>query len=221
MRELRTCDFCDADPVGVFEPLPPRLVAAQQRVALCADCRDTLQRVLAPLDAADGADSVDTADTTDDANTDATANTSRTDDAAETTGTDDAADDESASTSATAPTSTDDETTVSTPDGVTIGDATAGDEPAAYGPTDDAARGAAAARDEASPDDGTGRVERPTGYGKVIRLVRNRDEALPRGDLEELASSAYDLPADTVHRAVDAAVENGDLQEVDGAIRPR
>ncbi len=53
MRELQTCDFCGADPVGVYEPLPASLAADQPRVALCGDCRDTLRRVLEPLDAAD------------------------------------------------------------------------------------------------------------------------------------------------------------------------
>ena len=49
MRELRACDFCGDDAVGVYEPLPPE-VGSQRRVALCGACRDTLEDLLAPLE---------------------------------------------------------------------------------------------------------------------------------------------------------------------------
>ncbi len=53
MRELRACDFCGDDAVGVYEPLPPE-VGSQRRVALCSGCRDTLEGLLAPLEANSG-----------------------------------------------------------------------------------------------------------------------------------------------------------------------
>ncbi|ELZ95316.1 hypothetical protein C440_09567 [Haloferax mucosum ATCC BAA-1512] len=51
MRELRTCDFCGTDAVGVFEVLPPELTPAddQRRVILCEHCQETLTDVIAPL----------------------------------------------------------------------------------------------------------------------------------------------------------------------------
>lgn len=58
MRPLRSCDFCDADAVGVFELLPPDLEPSedeQRRVALCADCKPRLEGLLEPLLARAGA----------------------------------------------------------------------------------------------------------------------------------------------------------------------
>ncbi|QCS40860.1 hypothetical protein [Natrinema versiforme] len=60
MRELRSCDFCDAEAVGAFEIVPPELEpteAEQRRVVPCADCKDRLETLLEPLLARAGAES--------------------------------------------------------------------------------------------------------------------------------------------------------------------
>lgn len=52
MRELRNCDFCDAEAVGAFAIVPPELEpteAEQRRVVCCPDCRDRLEGLLEPL----------------------------------------------------------------------------------------------------------------------------------------------------------------------------
>jgi hypothetical protein len=192
MRELQACDFCGADPVGVYEPLPDRLAADQPRVALCADCRDTLRRVLASLDADGGAEG--------DGATDG-----------------DAADNDA--------TDADDATDAESPPAGRDGTSAPAD------PTDDAVTIDPAARERGDADDPSVETDadnpadadttaRPPGYANVLRLVRNREESLPRDELEAVASSAYDVTAAEAQRAVDAAIENGDLREADGAIRP-
>ncbi|MDF9747337.1 hypothetical protein [Natrinema salsiterrestre] len=59
MRELRNCDFCDADAVGAFEIVPPELEpteAEQRRVVCCPDCKERLETLIEPLLARAGAD---------------------------------------------------------------------------------------------------------------------------------------------------------------------
>ncbi|MBZ6495693.1 hypothetical protein [Natrinema longum] len=62
MRQLRSCDFCEADAVGTFEIVPPELEptdAEQRRVVCCSNCKDRLETLLEPLLARAGADAVD------------------------------------------------------------------------------------------------------------------------------------------------------------------
>jgi hypothetical protein len=176
MRELQTCDFCGADPVGVYEPLPASLASDQPRVALCADCRDTLRRVLAPLD---GADAVP-------------------------------ADPEPSTTTEPA-----DATPTTNEPSASAESAESGDE----GVTIDRSASSGGDADGAPTDGASAAAKRPPGYAQVLRLVRNRDDALERDALESLASSAYDVSAAEVRQAIDAAVENGDLEETDAGIR--
>ncbi|RQG97459.1 hypothetical protein [Natrarchaeobius oligotrophus] len=59
MRELRSCDFCDAEAVGAFEAVPAELDPAdgeRRRVVLCLDCRNRLETLLEPLLARLGVD---------------------------------------------------------------------------------------------------------------------------------------------------------------------
>ncbi|GGL48100.1 hypothetical protein [Halocalculus aciditolerans] len=52
MHQVRSCDFCGADAVGVFESMPPELDPSedeQRRYALCASCRDELRGLLEPF----------------------------------------------------------------------------------------------------------------------------------------------------------------------------
>ncbi|MFB6078759.1 MAG: hypothetical protein ABEJ80_07265 [Halarchaeum sp.] len=76
-----------------------------------------------------------------------------------------------------------------------------------------AAATAAASSATATSDD------RPEGYAKVVRLLRNRPEAMSRADLTELATGAYDLSERDVEAAVDAAVENGHVEETSAGLR--
>lgn len=74
-----------------------------------------------------------------------------------------------------------------------------------------------AAGDEAEP--APERVERPEGYGKVVRLVENRDAGIARRDLAELAKGAYGMRSSTVDEAIDFAIEHGALTETDDGLR--
>jgi len=56
----------------------------------------------------------------------------------------------------------------------------------------------------------------PRAYGKVVRLLRNREFPMERTAVEELAAGAYDLEAETAERIVDAALENGEFEERGG-----
>ena len=56
-------------------------------------------------------------------------------------------------------------------------------------------------------------------YGKLLRLLRNRDLPMNRSKVEALASGAYDLDGHEVVALIDAAVERGDLVDDGGRIR--
>ncbi|AHG01201.1 hypothetical protein HALLA_19720 [Halostagnicola larsenii XH-48] len=61
----------------------------------------------------------------------------------------------------------------------------------------------------------------PRGYGKVIRLLRNREFPMARGDVETLAAGAYDLEPHTVEEIIEYAFEDGEFQEDgDQLVRP-
>lgn len=76
----------------------------------------------------------------------------------------------------------------------------------------DAESTAAATTDESA-------VSKPDGYAQVLRLLQNRDEAMPREDLRALATNAYDLGDRTFEEAVDAAIENSDVEETADGLR--
>jgi len=77
----------------------------------------------------------------------------------------------------------------------------------------------AAAATAAASSATASRADRPEGYAKVVRLLRNRPEAMSRADLTELATGAYDLSERDVEAAVDAAVENGHVEETSAGLR--
>jgi len=202
MRQLDSCDFCDADAEGVFEVVPGSAAGGGQRLALCSSCRETLQSVVDPLLHAQGAGDDSTADA----------------------GAADSPDHEpdprgANATSASVPeVEPDRETDAATGE-------TAADEASSDGGTSEAARRSESDDDAGgvtiqSGDDDTGSSKRkPEGYAQVIRLLQNRDGAMPRSDLRSLATNAYDLRERTFEEAVDAAVENGDLEETSGGLR--
>jgi len=49
MRQLDSCDFCGERAEGVFEVVPGSAAGGARRLALCSDCRETLQSVVDPL----------------------------------------------------------------------------------------------------------------------------------------------------------------------------
>ena len=233
MRQLRTCDFCAADGVGTFEIVPPELEpteAEQRRVVCCPDCRDRLETLLEPLLARLGIeDSVDgnplengsvvaTADgpaatrsrtpssnaTVSDAAADERPERDPADDEPESETSDPDAD--AAGTDPDADESDADATSLA--DGITLerderSDDT-GSEPA------DAADDAGGADASASP---------PRAYGKVVRLLRNREFPMQRRAVEQLAAGAYDLERHEAEAIVEHAIEDGEFVENGGELR--
>lgn len=61
--------------------------------------------------------------------------------------------------------------------------------------------------------------DRPDGYGKVLRFLRNRELPMARPTVVELVGSAYDLRHDEVEAALDYAIDHDTLTETDGDIR--
>lgn len=80
------------------------------------------------------------------------------------------------------------------------------------------------AGDEAPDDQGvtvdadTEPPDRPEGYGKVLRFLRNRELPIERDTVVELTANAYDLRRDQVDTALDHAIDAGILVETDGEI---
>ncbi|AEH35809.1 hypothetical protein [Halopiger xanaduensis] len=58
----------------------------------------------------------------------------------------------------------------------------------------------------------------PRAYGKVIRLLRNREFPVARADAAELAAGAYDLEPAAVDAIIDHAIENDEFVERDGEL---
>ncbi|SEH13429.1 hypothetical protein SAMN04487967_1368 [Natronorubrum sediminis] len=59
----------------------------------------------------------------------------------------------------------------------------------------------------------------PAAYGKVIRLLQNREFPMKRTTVENLAAGAYDLEGDEVEAIVDYALETGEFVESDGTLQ--
>lgn len=58
----------------------------------------------------------------------------------------------------------------------------------------------------------------PRAYGKVVRLLRNREFPIDRATVEELAASAYDLEDDEVAAIVEYALEEGEFEQRRGKL---
>jgi hypothetical protein len=189
MRQLDTCDFCGGAPEGVFEVVPGDIEGGPVRLALCASCRGTLASVTDPLLDADRRDTSGQGTATE--STDPSLEPA----SSEPT-TDEAPDTANASASGDGAAETDDAderedtTDAGSDSGVTI-ESQGGGSPA----------------------------RRPDGYAQLLRLLQNRDGAMPKSDLRALATNAYDLSAETFEAAVEAAVENGDVEETASGLR--
>lgn len=205
MRQLDSCDFCGDEPEGVFEVVPASVAGDARRLALCADCRATLQSVVDPLLAAvEAGESMGGAQAGAD----------------ESTETDDASHELDA-TPTEEPEPEVSDVSTSPDDGVTIdaGGSSDGEESDATAEPDAAGGSTGLGKSSTTGNPGTTgessrrRERKPEGYAKVLRLLQNRDGAMPREDLRALATNAYDLEGRQFEDVVDAAVENGDLQE--------
>jgi len=193
MRQLDTCDFCADAADGVYEVVPASVAGESRRLALCADCRATLQSVVDPLlDAADR-EATPNSDPEPEPESKSGAESGRSDDTN--------SDDSDASASAS--------------------DAETGEDGIVIESGSDSAEETADADEGTTDESGgeSGRERRPSGYGQVVRLLQNRDGAMPREDLRALATNAYDLGGREFEDAVEAAVENGDVEESPAGLR--
>lgn len=211
MRQVDACDFCGDAPEGVFEVVPAAVPDGPVRLALCADCQRTLETVVEPLlDARDaddnGSEDARTGDSTaaaEPASGSATARDSRDERPAAAAASSDARD------ASDAPESGDDTTATERDDGDAGGD---GDDTDSDDDDDD--DGVTIEASSSEPP-----AERPDGYAQVLRLLENRDGGMPRSDLRSLATNAYDLTDASFEAAVEAAVENGDVEDTAGGLR--
>jgi len=185
MRQLDSCDFCGERAEGVFEVVPGSAAGGARRLALCSDCRETLQSVVDPL--------------LDDAK--------RTTASSDSQGAADSPDDEPDPRGAS-------DTSDSVPDAEPAEETDSVSESVSQRDADSEGVTIQSGGSEASPQE-----RRPDGYAQVIRLLQNREGAMPRADLRSLATNAYDLRERTFEDALEAAVENGDVEETSGGLR--
>lgn len=58
----------------------------------------------------------------------------------------------------------------------------------------------------------------PENYGKVLRLLRNREFPMSREEVVTIATSAYSLSARNVQQIIDESVDRGEFVETDGQL---
>ena len=242
MRELRRCDFCGGDAAGTFEIVPPELnptEAEQRRVVLCGDCKAVLGELLEPLlERAGAGDGRDVEAGTNDVETGSSEVVAGSSDGEAEDG-DQAGSEDGDAGGGDEAGSADGETSGS--DGETGSDDGEGirfDESDSGGATDRQSNGgvtvttdqpgddrSAAAGDSREGADGTGASASdgrpPESYGKVLRLLRNREFPMARGEVEALAAGAYDLEDPEVAAIIDHAIERGKLVEDGSQLRRR
>lgn len=210
MRQLDTCDFCDEPPEGVYEVVPAGVADGPRRLALCATCRDTLRSVVDPLldvASSDGERSEPSEEASGEAAS-SQAGSESPDVATRESGRETSTDEESSGASESV-----------AADGTSAADVT---DPSTDSTTDKAPSSATSETEPAGAETGgTGGTpaERPDGYAQVLRLLQNRDEAIARDDLRTLATNAYDVSERTFERALDAAIEQGDVEETNAGLR--
>lgn len=231
MRELRTCDFCGQDAVGVFEVLPPELTPAedQQRVVLCSHCRETLTEVIAPLLTRLGTDA--DVEVPDDARAETGASTTPSAGGAGSAGEAATVDVDAVDPAPSppepadhdSPDAVDGESSDSTEDS-DGDDSLGGDDDAdiesdgdAEGDGDTDTERERESNAEATTNDDV--PPEPPQFRKVVRILQNREFPVERAEVEALASGAYDLDDDHVTEIFDYAVERGILVDDGGTLR--
>ncbi|WP_436901638.1 hypothetical protein [Halovenus halobia] len=194
MRALQRCDFCDEEAAGTFEIMPEELnptEAERRRTVLCASCKTQLETLIDPLIERVGGNPTQTTNE----------QSAETASAAETEST---ADSES------------DGLIGASDDGSLLGDSESGDESEKQG-TDSGQEPTAESTDatqatQAESDDP------PENYGKVLRLLRNREFPMTREEIVTIATSAYELKARNVQQIIDESVDRGEFVETDGQL---
>lgn len=185
MRELSTCDFCGDDAAGVYEVIPEEIEApdATRRLALCQDCRDTLDGVITPLlDRLSG-------------ETDAGPSP------------DEVPEPEPTTISGAEP-----EPVPETPEPdrpAAQNEDVQSEGPETETEVREEAVEKLTSADESEPEP----APKPAGYRKLMRLLQNRDGAMSRDALHTLATNAYGISDEEFEEIVEAAIENGDLVE--------
>ncbi|MFB6091476.1 MAG: hypothetical protein ABEK02_00525 [Haloquadratum sp.] len=209
MRHLRTCDFCGDDAAGAFEVVPPELAptaAEQRRVALCEDCRATLEHLLEPL--------LSRLDAPDDGGAAATET-----DEGETTGTETRgfASDASQSDSPLDPLSDDGATSgESSPSGAVTGDPDDGDA-VSWGEVNAPSPAESEAVEESEPASES-TAEEPEDFRTVMRLLGNREFPVDRAEIVDVAAGAYDLDERHVEEILEYAVDREVLVDDGGTL---
>lgn len=216
MRELSACDFCGGEAAGVYEVVPGDIPGVSaRRMVLCEGCRDTLADIVDPLLDAGRAGGRAKAKRGSEVSHSATMSEPESESAAvpePATEPDAAAESDAAADSTPEPdagASVDPEPAAE-PESESKPDPEPAPEPGPQPADGESAEPAAA---EPEP------VERPAEYGKVVRLVENRDDGIPRSDLEELATSAYGLSHGDVEEAIDFALEHGTFEETSSGLK--
>ena len=204
MHVLRNCDFCGAEAVGTFEVVPPELEptpAERRRTLLCAACRNRLETLLEPLlERAVADEAVDTDGSGSIAVTTVGGNERTT---TERPGKAALESSEAALESSEA---------VETDAAAT--DASNEAEAATSGANSEGENAGTASRSDATV--GSANAEPPEHYGKVVRLLRNREFPMKRREFESLAANAYDLEGRAVEAIVDYAIDQGELTQKGG-----
>lgn len=129
---------------------------------------------------------------------------------------DEAADAESDSSDVTSADSSDDATNDSNDDATNDSN-----DDATNDPSDDTAGNSSdnATAESSTPQQSKSARKPPASYGKVIRLLQNREFPMKRTAVENLAAGAYDLEMYEVEAIVDYALETGEFVESDGKLR--
>jgi hypothetical protein len=60
---------------------------------------------------------------------------------------------------------------------------------------------------------------RPENYGKVLKLLRNREFPMTREEVVTIATSAYQLDARNVQAVIDEAIDRGEFREANGQLQ--
>lgn len=212
MRELSACDFCGGEAAGVYEVVPGEISGVSaRRMVLCEDCRDTLADIVDPLlDAGRaGGRAKSKQDSGGREAADAAPGAGRAGELAAESGADAGgeAEVESRSGQESEPEPSAEPTPKQPIEPEPVPSAEPESEPEH------------ASEPEPEPDSEPEPIERPEGYGKVVRLVENRDDGIERSDLEELASGAYDLSTLEVEEAIDFAIERGTFEETGDGLK--
>jgi hypothetical protein len=61
--------------------------------------------------------------------------------------------------------------------------------------------------------------DRPDNYGKVLKLLRNREFPMDRAEVVTIATSAYQLDARNVQAVIDEAIDRGEFLEANGQLQ--